>query len=143
MSPIRLEIVTAERVVYSDEVDVIVAPGIDGQLGILPHHAPLMTMLEAGELQVRKGETETSLAISGGFLEVRPDRVIVLADAAERSDEIDLARAEAAKRRAQEQLAHPISGVDTSQVEAALRRSLSRLKVAQRRRRRFQEPRTG
>jgi len=82
MSSLKLDIVTAERVVYSDEADVVVAPGIDGQLGILPHHAPLMTTLQPGELRVRKGGEEFSLAISGGFLEVRPDRVIILADAA-------------------------------------------------------------
>ena len=136
MSSIRLDIVTAERVVYSEDVDVVVAPGIEGELGILPHHAPLMTTLQAGELRVRKGGEELSLAISGGFLEVRPDRVIVLADAAERAGEIDTARAEEAKRRAEEQLSHRAPGVDTAQAEAALRRSLTRLKIAERRRKR-------
>ncbi len=135
MSSMRLDIVTAERVVYSDEVDVVVAPGIEGQLGILPHHAPLMTTLQAGELRVRKGGEEFLLAISGGFLEVRPDRVIVLADAAERAGEIDIVRAEEAKRRAEEQLSRRAPGVDTAQAEAALRRSLIRLKVAERRKR--------
>ena len=100
MPGIKLDIVTAERVVYSDEVDVVIAPGIEGQLGILPHHTPLMTTLQAGELVVRKGGEEHSMVVSGGFLEVRPDRVIVLADTAERSEEIDLARAEEAKQRA-------------------------------------------
>ncbi|GAG21047.1 unnamed protein product, partial [marine sediment metagenome] len=104
MSSLKLDIVTAERVVYSDEADVVVAPGIDGQLGILPHHAPLMTTLQPGELRVRKGGEEFSLAISGGFLEVRPDRVIILADTAERAEEIDVSRAEEAKRRAEERL---------------------------------------
>ena len=135
MSSMRLDIVTAERVVYSDDVDVVVAPGVEGQLGILPHHAPLMTTLQAGELRVRKGGEEFFLAISGGFLEVRPDRVIVLADAAERAGEIDIARAEEAKRRAEEQLSHRPPGVDAAQAEAALRRSLVRLKVAERRKR--------
>ena len=138
MAAVRLDIVTAERLVFSEEVEVVVAPGIEGQLGILPHHAPLMTTLEAGELRMRKGGEEFSLAISGGFLEVRPDRIIVLADAAERADEIDLARAEEAKRRAQELLTHPTREVDVSQAEAALRRSLVRLKVGERRRRRAQ-----
>jgi F-type H+-transporting ATPase subunit epsilon len=142
MSPVRLDIVTAERVVYSEEVDIVVAPGVEGQLGILPHHAPLMTILQAGEMIVRKGGEEFSLAISGGFLEVRPDRVIILADTAERDDEIDLARAEEAKRRAQERLSQPASGVDTARAEAALRRSLARLKVAEKRRRRRQGPAT-
>jgi F-type H+-transporting ATPase subunit epsilon len=136
MSPVRLDIVTAERVVYSEEVDIVVAPGVLGQLGILPHHAPLMTTLEPGELKVRKGGEEYSLVISGGFLEVRPDRIIVLADAAERAEEIDIARAEAAKERAQQRLTHPTPEVDLAQAEAALRRSLARLKVAEKRRRR-------
>ena len=136
MSSIRLDIVTAEGAVYSDEVDVVVAPGVEGQLGILPHHAPLMTTLQVGELRVRKGKEEFSLAISGGFLEVRPDRIIVLADAAERAEEIDIARAEEAKRRAQEQLSRHPPEVDAARAEASLRRSLARLKVAERRRRR-------
>lgn len=132
MSSIRLDIVTAERLVFSEDVDVVVAPGVEGQLGILPHHSPLMTMLQPGELRVRKGEEEFSLAISGGFLEVRPDRVIVLADTAERAEEINVVRAEEAKRRAQEELSHRIPEVDAAQAEAALRRSLIRLKVAER-----------
>jgi F-type H+-transporting ATPase subunit epsilon len=82
MSPIKLDIVSAERLVYSDEVDMVLAPGVQGQLGIMPHHAPLMTMLEPGELLVKKGNTETCLVVSGGFMEVRPDRITVLADAA-------------------------------------------------------------
>jgi F-type H+-transporting ATPase subunit epsilon len=136
MATTRLEIVTAERVVFSDDVDVVVAPGVEGQLGILPHHAPLMTMLLPGELQVRKGGEEFSMAISGGFLEVRPDRVIILSDAAERVEEIDIARAEAAKQRAEERLKHPTPEVDTARAEAALRRAIARLQVVARRRRR-------
>ena len=135
MATIKLDVVTAERVVYSDDVDVVVAPGVQGQLGILPHHAPLMTTLQPGELRARKGREEFSLAITGGFLEVRPDRVIVLADAAERVDEIDISRAEEAKRRAQERLKHPTSEVDLARTEASLRRALTRLEVVQRRRR--------
>jgi F-type H+-transporting ATPase subunit epsilon len=131
----RLEIVTAERVVFSDDVDVVVAPGVEGELGILPHHAPLMSMLLPGELRVRKGGEELYLAIAGGFLEVRPDRVIVLADAAERAEEIDIARAEAAKRRAEERLkVHPPE-LDVARAEAALRRAIARLQVVQRRKR--------
>ncbi len=133
---IRLDIVTAERVVYSDEVDIVMAPGIEGQLGILPHHAPLMTTLTVGELRVRKGGEETSLAICGGFLEVRPDKVIVLTDVAERAEEIDLARAEAAKRRAEERLIHRTPATDMARGEASLEGALVRLKVAERRRRR-------
>ena len=136
MAAIRLDIVTAERVVYSEEVDIVVAPGVEGQLGILPHHAPLMTTLQAGELRVRKGGEEFSLAISGGFLEVRPDRVIVLADTAERAEEIDISRAEEAKRRAEEWLSGHVPEVDMARAEAALHRSITRLKVAEKRRKR-------
>ncbi len=136
MSPIKLDIVTVERVVYSDEVDIVIAPGTEGELGILPHHAPLMTTLQPGELVTRKAGEEYSLAISGGFMEVRPDRIIILADAAERADEIDLARAEAAIKRARESLTHPPTGTDTAAVEASLRRALARVKVAQKTRRR-------
>jgi len=130
---IRLDIVTAERVVFSEDVDILVAPGILGQLGILPYHTPLMTTLEPGELLVRKSGEEISMAISGGFIEVRPDRIIVLADAAERADEIDLARAEAAKSRAQQQITRPPPEIDLAQAEAALRRALARLRVAEKR----------
>jgi len=136
MSTIKLDVVTAERVVFSDDVDVVVAPGVEGQLGILPHHAPLMTMLQPGELLVRKGGDEFCIAVSGGFLEVRPDRVIILADAAERVEEIDVQRAEEAKRRAEERLREHAPGVDMAQTEAALRRALARIEVVERRKRR-------
>ena len=136
MATTRLEIVTAERVVFSEDVDAVIAPGIEGQLGVLPHHAPLMTTLTPGELLVRKGGEEFALAITGGFVEVRPDRIIILADAAERVEEIDVARAEEAKRRAEERLKAPVAEVDRLRAEAALRRSLARLQVAARRRRR-------
>jgi F-type H+-transporting ATPase subunit epsilon len=135
VAKLKLDVVTAEQVVLSEEVDIVVAPGVLGQLGILPHHTPLMTMLEPGELLVRQGSEEYSLAITGGYLEVRPDRVIVLADAAERAEDISLERAEEARRRAQERLQQH-TGVDTVRAEAALRRSLIRLKVAQKRRKR-------
>jgi F-type H+-transporting ATPase subunit epsilon len=141
MSRIRLDIVSPERIVYSDDVDAIIAPGVEGQLGILPHHAPLITMLQPGELRVRKGEEETCIAVFGGFLEVRPDRVIVLADAAERAEEIDVAQAQEAKRRAEQALAHrKVSEVDKAQAEAALRRSLLELKVSERKRKRKAGP---
>jgi F-type H+-transporting ATPase subunit epsilon len=134
MPTLRLEIVTAERMVYSDDVSVVVAPGSEGELAILPQHAPLLTMLQPGELRIKKDGEEIYLAISGGFLEVRPDKVIVLADAAERADEIDIARAEEAKRQAEERLKARATDIDLAQGEAALRRSLIRLKVAERRR---------
>jgi F-type H+-transporting ATPase subunit epsilon len=138
----RLEIVTAERMIFSDDVSAVIAWGVEGQLGILPHHAPLMTMLQPGDLMIRKDKEEEYLAISGGFLEVRPDKVIILADACEHIDEIDIARAEEAKKRAQETLktAAPLT-IDTAAAEAALRRSLARIKVAEKKRR--QPPRVG
>ena len=137
MAIIRLDIVTAERAVYSEDVDMVLAPGVLGQLGILPHHAPLMSMLVPGELIVKKDGDELCLAISGGFLEVRPDRVIILADTAERAEEIDVSRAEEAKRRAEQQLTEKYTpAADAARVEATLRRSLIRLKVATRQRRR-------
>ena len=140
MATFKLEIVTAEKMVYSDEVSALIVWGVEGQLGILPHHAPLMTMLQPGDLVIKKEKEEEVLAISGGFLEVRPDKVIVLADACERADEIDIARAEEAKKRAQETMkAGPLTA-DAAVAEAALRRSLARLKAAERRRR---KPRPG
>jgi F-type H+-transporting ATPase subunit epsilon len=131
----KLEIVTAERMVFSDEVTALLAWGVEGQLGILPHHAPLMTMLQPGDLMIRKDREEEYLAVTGGFLEVRPDKVIILADACERADEIDVARAEEAKKRAQETMKAAPLTIDAASAEAALRRSLARLKVAERRRR--------
>ena len=137
MPNLKLDIVTAERVVYSEEVDVLIAPGQEGQLGILPHHAPLMTILQAGELVVRRGGQEDTLAISGGFLEVRPDRVIVLADSAERAEEIDIERAEAARKRAEERLRdRKAVGLDELRASAALRRAIARLSVADKMKRR-------
>jgi len=138
MTSFRLDIVTAERTVFSEDVDSVTVPGVEGQLGILPHHIPLMTMLQSGELRVMQEGNELFLAISGGFLEVRPDKVVILADAAERAEEIDIARAEEAKRRAEEELSHPRPEIDIAQAGAALRRSLIRIKVGQKRRRRAQ-----
>ncbi len=136
MATFRLEVVTAERMVFADDISEVVAWGVEGQLGILPHHAPLMTMLQPGDLVIKRDNEEEYLALSGGFLEVRPDKVIILADACERVEEIDIARAEAAKRRAEETLKERPPEVDTAAAEAALRRSLARLKVAEKRRRR-------
>ena len=135
MATFKLEIVTAEKMVFSDDVSALIAWGVEGQLGILPHHAPLMTMLQPGDLMIRRDKEEEFFAISGGFLEVRPDKVIVLADACERAEEIDLARAEEAKKRAQETMKAAPLTVDAAVAEAALRRSLARLKVAERKRR--------
>ena len=133
MATIKLDVVTAEALVFSGEVDELVGPGPEGQLGILPHHAPLMTMLAPGELLIKQSAGEQYLAVSGGFMEVRPDHIIVLADAAERAEEISIARAEEAKRRAEEALEkEPAASDAAAQAEAALKRALIRLKTAQR-----------
>ena len=137
----KLEIVTAERLVYEDQVNSVVAPGIEGQLGILPHHAALLTTLQPGELTIRKdGEEDVYMAISGGFLEVMNNRVVVLADTAERVDEIDEGRAEEAMRRAQEQIGTRTEDVNLERALTAIMRSQTRLKVVRRRRRTPQSP---
>ena len=136
MAPMLLEIVTAERLVYSDEVDIVVAPGMEGELGILPHHAPLLTILQPGELRIHKtGQEDVYMAVTGGFLEVTGNRVIVLADAAERSEEIDEARAQEALRKAEERVERREEGADLQRALASIRRSRLRLDVKRRRRR--------
>ncbi len=130
-----LEIITAERQVYSDEVDMVIAPGIDGQLGILPMHAPLMTMLKPGELTVKKsGEEDMYVAVSGGFMEVLGNRVSVLADACERSDEIDEERAEQAIQRAQDRLASQGTDTELERAVRSLQRAQVRVNLVRRRR---------
>ena len=142
--PMMLEIITAERQVYSDEVDMVVAPGIDGQLGILPRHAPLMTILKAGELTVRKeGEEDMYVAVSGGFMEVLGNRVSILADACERSDEIDEERAQQAVQRAQERLANRGDDMELEREMASLRRAQVRVNLVRRRRPRGGQPPPG
>ena len=135
--PLKLQIITPERIVFEeDEVESVTLPGVEGELTILPEHAPLMTELRPGPLYFRKGGNEVDVAVAGGFMEVRDDRVIILADVAERSDEIDQARAEAARRTAQERLATREGEVDMAAALAALARAQARLRVAERRRRR-------
>ena len=128
--PLRLEIVTAERVVLSDDVDQVNVPGAAGRMGILPRHEPLLTSLIPGELDIIKGGERTPFAISGGFIEVLPDRVTILAYTAERADEIDEARAEAARRRAEDQMRERRSDQEMLLAEAQLRRAMVRLSVA-------------
>jgi len=134
--PIRVEIVSQDRPVFEGDVDIVVAPGEDGDMGILPHHAPLLTTLKPGVLKVRTGTHEDVFAISGGVMEVQPALVTVLADAAERADEIDISRAEEARQRAEASLAAgvPANSEAYLAAEAALRRSNLRLQVARRRR---------
>lgn len=139
MPKLNVEIVSAERIVYQGEADMVVAPGAAGVLGILPRHAALLTTLSPGVLRIKQGGDEVVMALSGGFLEVMDDKVSVLTDAAERAEEIDESRAEEARRRAERALEQLSSGVDAEAAEAALRRSLIRLKVAEMRRRRGQQ----
>ncbi len=140
MPQLRVQIVTAEREVFTDDdVDMVVAPGSEGVLGILPRHAPLLTTLVPGMIRIKKDASEIAMSVGGGFLQVARDRVLVLADTAEREDEIDASRAEQARQRAQQTLADIARGGSPVQVEAArtaLRRSLARVEVARRRRRR-------
>lgn len=134
--PIRLEIVTPEKVVYTDDVDMVIAPASEGYVGILPHHAPLLTTLGPGEFRVKKGGVEQVLAVFGGFMDVRGDRVVVLTDDAEHAEDIDTHSAEEARRRAQEALQAPMSAADEARARASLQRALVRLRVSERRRRR-------
>lgn len=127
----HLEIVTAERVVLADEVDQLNVSTRDGRIGILPRHAPLLTILEAGQMDIIKDGERTPYALSGGFLEVHSNRVTILADTVERADEIDEARAEQARRRAQERLEQARSNLESAIAEAELRRAMIRLQVSQ------------
>ena len=137
MLTMQLDIVTAEGVTYSDQVSVVVAPGVEGELGILPNHTQLLTILQPGELRIVKdGEDDTLIALGGGFLEVMKNRVVILADTAERADDIDESRAEDAVNRAREQLDNRTADMDLERALASLRRSQTRLKVVRRRRER-------
>ncbi|MCX7976710.1 MAG: ATP synthase F1 subunit epsilon [Bellilinea sp.] len=132
--PIRCEIVSQDRIVYQDDVDIVVLPGVEGVMGILPNHAPLLTTLKYGIITVRKKGEEQYFTVAGGVAEVLPEAVVVLADAAENVNEINLARAEEARRRAEELLSK-ITDVDTDEylaAQAALRRSTLRISAAQR-----------
>jgi len=126
-----LEVATPTRLVVADKVDEVVAPGIEGYFGVLPGHAPFLTTLGIGELTYRKGRDEFHLALAGGFCEVRNDKVIVLADTAERPEDIDRDRAERARQRAEQRLAgRTQEEIDYTRAAAALARALTRLQVA-------------
>jgi F-type H+-transporting ATPase subunit epsilon len=127
-----LEIVTPDRAIVREEVDEVVVPGAEGYLGILPGHAPLLATLRVGELWYRRAAEKHYLAIAFGFVEVLPDRVTILAQIAERAQEIDVARAEGAKKRAEERLAKPSPDLDFERARIALMKSLIRLQVATR-----------
>ena len=138
MAKLQLNVVTAEGESFSGEVDIVVAPGELGEFTVLPSHARLISTLSAGELRFSQASVSTSLALTGGFLEVADNRVTVLADAAERDDAIDLDRAEAALARAQERIASESSVVDLEKALASLRRARVRVNLGRRRRDRRQ-----
>ena len=134
--PLQLEIVTPERLAYSDTVDAVTLPGSEGELGVLPHHAPLVTMLGLGELRIRKGGEVESFAIAGGFLQVRPDKVVVMAEMADMAADIDLEKAAEARKEAEKALEGGFDeGADLAQARAALQVALLRQRLAERRHR--------
>jgi F-type H+-transporting ATPase subunit epsilon len=134
--PLRLDVVTIERLVYSaNDVDMVIAPGTEGQMGILPRHEPLITGLTEGALEIVRGEERLVLAIGGGFMEVRGSEVVVMADVAEHAEEIDVARAEAARERAEQALREAPRREDAEEALHAMRRAEIRLKIARRARR--------
>ena len=143
MPTMLFEMVTAEKLLFSDQVESIVAPGEAGELGILPHHAPLLSILKSGELRVTQDGQEQFISITGGFLEVLDNKVTVLADAAERADETGLERAEAAVRRAEERIATREADLDLERAMGSLRRAQVRVTVARRRRNRGTQPPAG
>jgi F-type H+-transporting ATPase subunit epsilon len=138
--PIRCEIVSQDRVVYHGDADMVILPGTAGEMGVLPHHAPVLTTLRYGVVRVRRGGSEQVFAVAGGVAEVQPDLVTVLADAAENVEEIDVKRAEFAKKRAEEALQRGVPQESDAllSIEAALRRSNLRLDVV----RRYRRPKT-
>ena len=128
---LTLEIVTPDRALVRGEVDEVELPGSEGYFGVLPGHTPLLSMLKVGEMWYRIGQETRYLAVAGGFVEVLPDRVTVLAQIGERAEDIDIARAEAAKRRAEERLAKAVD-IDIERARSSLLKSLIRLQVATR-----------
>jgi F-type H+-transporting ATPase subunit epsilon len=134
--PLQLEIVTPERLAFSDQVDAVFCPGVEGELGVLPHHAPLLSMLGLGELRIRKGAQEEFFAIAGGFVQVRPDKVVIMAELADLSSEIDLEAAEEARNEAQRAIQQGFEEpADLVQARASMERALLRIRVAERRHR--------
>jgi F-type H+-transporting ATPase subunit epsilon len=129
---LQLQIVSADRSLINERVDEVEIPGSEGYLGVLPGHTPLLTTLHVGQLWYRQGQEKHYLSIAFGFAEVQPDRVAILAEIAERADEIDTARAEAAKRRAEERLSKPVGDMDFERARISLLKSLIRLQVATR-----------
>lgn len=131
MSTFLLEIVTPERKVYEQEVSMIIAHGVEGELGILPNHIPLVTPLKIAPLEAKKGSGKEIIAVSGGFMEVRKNKVVILAESAELPEEIDVERARAAQDRAQKRLQTKRDDIDFRRAEMALQRAMTRIRVAQ------------
>jgi F-type H+-transporting ATPase subunit epsilon len=129
---IQLQIVSADRSLVNEQVDEVEIPGADGYFGVLPGHTPLLALLGAGELWYRQGQDKHYLMLAFGFAEVQPDRVTILAETAERPDDIDLARAEAARKRAEQRLAAPAVDIDAERARISLLKSLIRIQVAAR-----------
>lgn len=132
---LKLEIVTPEAKTYSEDVDMVTLPGVEGEMGIYPLHVPLMTQIVAGEVAVRKGGQDYFLAVGEGFVQITGDRVAVLTDMAIKSDDIDEAKAEEARKRAEARLAEKLSDEESASVAAALAHSLAQLNVKRRHRR--------
>jgi F-type H+-transporting ATPase subunit epsilon len=129
---IQLQIVSADRSLVNEQVDEVEIPGADGYFGVLPGHTPLLALLGAGELWYRQGQEKHYLMLAFGFAEVQPDHVTILAETAERPDDIDLARAEAARKRAEQRLATPAVDMDAERARISLLKSLIRIQVATR-----------
>jgi F-type H+-transporting ATPase subunit epsilon len=132
MATLKLEIVTPEAKVYSEDVDMVTLPGVEGEMGIFPMHVPLMTQLVSGEIAVRKGGQDSFLAVGEGFVEVTGQRVSILTDMAIKAENIDEAKAEEARKRAEARLAEKLDDAEVASVNAALAHSLAQLKVKRR-----------
>jgi len=135
MATLKLEIVTPEAKIYSEDVDMVTLPGVEGEMGIYPMHVPLMTQVVAGEVAVRKGAQESHLAVGDGFVQITGDRVAILTDMAIKADDIDEVKAEEARKRAEARLSEKLSDEEAASVQAALAHSLAQLHVKRRTRR--------
>jgi len=135
MATLKLEIVTPEAKIYSEDVDMVTLPGVEGEMGIYPMHVPLMTQVVAGEVSVRKGGQDSLLAVGDGFVQITGDRVAILTDMAMKADDIDEAKAEEARKRAEARLSEKLSDEEAASVQAALAHSLAQLHVKRRNRR--------
>ncbi|MBD2845887.1 F0F1 ATP synthase subunit epsilon [Paenibacillus sp. IB182496] len=132
MSTFLLEIVTPERIVYAEQVDMVSVKGVEGELGILPGHIPMVTPLQIAPVTIKRGSQHELVAVNGGFIEVRKDKVVILAESAELPIDIDVDRAQAAKQRAEQRLQTKRNEIDHHRAQLALQRALNRLDTRQR-----------